>query len=66
MKKFIDSIPKWLSSKVSIFIYIFLFVYLVLFPALAVILPFMKPLVPTNTTQLILGNYTNVLSALGA
>ncbi len=66
MAKFIDSIPKWLSSRISIFIYIFLFIYLVLFPAFAVVFSFMKPFVPSNTIQLILGNYTNVLSALGA
>jgi hypothetical protein len=66
MKNFLGKIPVWLSSKTSIFIYIFLFFYLVIFGIIAVIIPDISHLRPTNETQLLLGNYTNVLSALGA
>ncbi|MDN6968469.1 hypothetical protein FCS83_07880 [Oenococcus sp. UCMA 17063] len=62
---FLTSIPKVLSSKISIIIFLILFVYLVIFGILG-LLPVFKVLEPTNTAQLILGNYTNVLSALGA
>lgn len=66
MEQFLNNIPRWLSSKVSIFIYIFLFLYLVIFPAVCALVPAMAGFMPSNMTQLILGNYTNVLSALGA
>lgn len=64
--KILSKIPNLLSSKISIFIYIFLFFYLVCIPAISVILPFLKNFIPSTSIQLILGNYTNVLSALGA
>ncbi|MDN6900160.1 hypothetical protein DLJ48_04130 [Oenococcus sicerae] len=63
--RFLDSIPAVLSSTASIMIFLFLFVYLFIFGLLGFI-PGLKFLEPSNTTQLILGNYTNVLSALGA
>lgn len=63
---FLTKIPVWLSSKVSIFIYLFLFFYLVVFAILCFVIPSMKELAPSANAQLVLGNYTNVLSALGA
>lgn len=66
LNSFMAKIPVWLSSKVSIFIYLFLFFYLVIFAVLCAVLPALKSLMPSDMTQLILGNYTNVLSALGA
>lgn len=65
MKKILDKIPALLSSPVAIVIYIMLFVYLVVFGFLGLI-PSLKFLQPSDDIQLILGNYTNVLSALGA
>lgn len=65
MRKFLDKIPSLLSSPVAIIIYIMLFVYLVVFGFLGLI-PSLKFLQPSDDIQLILGNYTNVLSALGA
>ncbi len=62
----LSKIPTLLSSKLSIFIYLFLFFYLVCFPIIGTLIPMLKGLIPTDTVQLILGNYTNVLSALGA
>lgn len=69
MKKidsFLQKIPVWLSSKVSIFIYLFLFFYLFLFSIVAFIIPSLHDFAPSSELQLVLGNYTNVLSALGA
>ena len=66
INKFLGKIPQWLSSKVSIFIYLFLFFYLVIFAFLCFIVPSMHGLAPSESAQLVLGNYTNVLSALGA
>lgn len=59
----LTKIPALLSSKPSIFIFIFLFVYLFLFGILGL---FVKSFEPSANTQLVFGNYTNVLSALGA
>lgn len=66
MEAKLKKIPKLLSSKVSIFIYIFLFFYLFVLPVVAFLIPSLEGVKPSDTTQLILGNYTNVLSALGA
>ena len=63
MKKFLAAIPRALSSNISIFIFIFLFIYLVVFGLIGI---FVKHVAPSNEAQLILGNYTNVTSALGA
>ena len=63
LQKALAKIPALLSSMPSIFIFIFLFVYLVVFGLLGLFLP---KLAPSNDLQLIFGNYTNVLSALGA
>ncbi|QQO08894.1 hypothetical protein [Breznakiella homolactica] len=63
---FLEKIPAVLSSRISIFIYLFLFFYLVIFAALCLLIPALSNLAPTDMTQLIMGNYTNVLSALGA
>ncbi|GHU98700.1 hypothetical protein FACS1894159_01580 [Bacteroidia bacterium] len=50
----------------SIFIYLLLFGYLVIFAIVAVAVPAWNRMAPSDNAQLILGNYTNVLSALGA
>jgi len=63
MKKFLAAIPQLLSSNVSIFIFLFLFIYLVVFGLIGL---FVKAVAPSANAQLILGNYTNVTSALGA
>ena len=63
LKKVLEKIPSLLSSLPSIFIFLFLFVYLVIFGLAGLVIP---ALAPTNDLQLIFGNYTNVLSALGA
>jgi hypothetical protein len=62
---FFQKIPALISSKFSIVIFLLLFVYLVIFGILGQI-PSLKFLEPSSISQLILGNYTNVLSALGA
>jgi len=61
--QWLSKIPALLSSPVSVFIFIFLFVYLVIFGIIGL---FIKQVQPSSDLQLILGNYTNVLSALGA
>lgn len=66
IKKGLGKIPQILASPVSIFIYLFLFFYLVIFAVLGLIIPELSTLTPSDNIQLILGNYTNVLSALGA
>ncbi|MFZ2560256.1 MAG: hypothetical protein WAW91_01335 [Candidatus Nanoperiomorbaceae bacterium] len=67
IKKIIDKIPALLSSNVSIFIFLFLFVYLVLFGVVGLFsVWFAKNMAPNANVQLVLGNYTNVTSALGA
>ena len=63
MKNFLSMIPRVLSSKVSIVIFIGLFVYLVGFGVVGLWIPAVEP---SATLQLILGNYTNVTSATGA
>jgi hypothetical protein len=63
IRKALDKIPALLSSTVSIFIFIFLFVYLFIFGLVGLSVQAVKP---TADIQLIFGNYTNVLSALGA
>jgi len=63
MKNFLDKIPQLLSSKISIFIFLFLFFYLFIFGIIGLVLPH---LAPSANMQLVLGNYTNVTSALGA
>ena len=66
IKKVLDGIPRLLSSNISIFIYVFLFFYLVIWALLAKLVPILYATAPSSDSQLILGNYTNVLSALGA
>ena len=56
-------IVKALSSKSSQIIYVFLFIYLFGFGLAGL---WLKGLEPSATIQLIFGNYTNVLGALGA
>ena len=70
MKKHVSSllakIPSVLASGPSIFIYLFLFFYLVIYAFVCLLVPRLAPYAPSNDVQLIMGNYTNVLSALGA
>ena len=63
---FLASIPDILSCKISIFIYLFLFFYLVIFAFICMFVPQLNPFAPSSDVQLVMGNYTNVLSALGA
>jgi hypothetical protein len=63
LSKLLGKIPEMLSSPVSVFIFIFLFIYLFIFGLLGLVI---TPLEPSAKSQLIFGNYTNVLSALGA
>ena len=65
-QKMLAAIPRVLSNNVSIFIYLFLFCYLVLWALLTKLVPALQAAAPSSDSQLILGNYTNVLSALGA
>ena len=65
-QKMLAYIPQLLSSNASIFIYLFLFCYLVLWALLTQLVPALQAAAPSSDSQLILGNYTNVLSALGA
>jgi hypothetical protein len=60
---YLAKIPQLLSSPISIFIFIFLFVYLFLFGVVGLFIPKLEP---SSNVQLVFGNYTNVLSALGA
>lgn len=66
MEKILKKIPALLASKLSIFIYLFLFFYLVIFAFITKLIPALNSWAPDNNVQLVLGNYTNVLSALGA
>ena len=66
LDSFLTSIPNILSSKISIFIYLFLFFYLVIFAFICMFIPQLSPFAPSSDVQLVMGNYTNVLSALGA
>lgn len=63
MKNILSLIPRALSSKPSIVIFICLFVYLVGFGIIGLWIPALEP---SATVQLVLGNYTNVTSATGA
>ena len=63
MKKFLEKIPVVLSSNISIFIFLFLFLYLFIIGIAGLFIP---AVAPSSSMQLVLGNYTNVTSALGA
>ena len=65
-KSFLQKIPEILSSTASIAIYLFLFAYLVIYALVSAVVPALQAYQPSNNMQLIMGNYTNVLSALGA
>ena len=66
MKAFLQKIPVILSSTASIAIYLFLFFYLVIYALACAVVPALHDYQPSSSMQLIMGNYTNVLSALGA
>ncbi len=61
--KLLGKIPAMLSHPISVFIFIFLFIYLFIFGLIGLTI---HSLEPSANSQLIFGNYTNVLSALGA
>lgn len=61
---FLERLPLLLSSKILIAFGLFLFFYLVLFAGIAALLG--HPDAVSVQTQLILGNYTNVSSSVGA
>jgi hypothetical protein len=63
LHQLLAKIPAALASTPSVFIFIFLFVYLFGFGLVGL---FIQKLEPSANTQLVFGNYTNVLSALGA
>lgn len=63
IRQLLAKIPAALSSTTSVFIFIFLFVYLFIFGVIGLIVPALEP---SSSVQLVFGNYTNVLSALGA
>ncbi|WHU45124.1 hypothetical protein QNM97_13795 [Gordonia sp. L191] len=64
MNRALSWIPRFLSSKTSIIIAIVMFCYLVVLGAIATLTG--HPTWVPDNAQLILGNYTNVLSMLGA
>ena len=66
MKKIFEKIPSILSSGPSIFIFLFLFFYLVIYAFICILIPKLNPYAPSNDLQLVMGNYTNIVSALGA
>jgi hypothetical protein len=61
--RWFSKIPALLSSQVSVFIFFFLFIYLFILGFIGLFWPAVKP---SSDAQLVFGNYTNVLSALGA
>lgn len=61
--EFLSAFSKALASKAAIFILIFIGIYILGFGVLGLVF---KPLEPSVSMQLLLGNYTNVTSALGA
>lgn len=61
--KFLTDFSRALASKISIFVLIAIGVYVIGFGVLGLVF---KSLEPSVNTQLLLGNYTNVTSALGA
>ena len=63
LEKALGLIPRALSSKPSIIIFLGLFIYLIGFGLLGLVF---KSIEPSATMQLVLGNYTNVTSATGA
>ena len=60
---FLSAFSKGLASKTAIFVLIFIGIYIIGFGVLGLVF---KSLEPSVNTQLLLGNYTNVTSALGA
>ncbi len=62
--KLLGRLPALLSSKAVIFFGIFLFFYLFVFAGIATLLG--HPSAVSSNVQLILGNYTNVSSSVGA
>jgi len=53
INQWLQNLPALLSSKTSIFIYLFLFFYLVIFPAICALIPWFKEMMPSDMIQLI-------------
>lgn len=66
LDKALAVIPRVMASRLSVFIFLFLFAYLVIYTLLCLVIPGLDPYVPDDKVQVVLGNYTNILSALGA
>ncbi len=62
----LEVIPRAMASRLSVFIFLFLFAYLVIYTLLCIIVPGLDAYTPGDDIQVVLGNYTNILSALGA
>jgi hypothetical protein len=63
MARFLAAIPRWLGTRIWILFLLLLLVYLVGIGGLGIIYP---AIAPSANAQLILGNLTNVASALAA
>lgn len=61
--RLIEKLPKILTSKLSIYIYLFLFFYLVIVAITGIFIPSIEP---SYEIQTIFGNYTSIISAMGA
>jgi Na+/H+ antiporter NhaC len=59
----LKAVPRLLASAPAIVFLLLLFVYLVVIGLIGLFVPALEP---SATIQLVLGNYTNVTSALGA
>ncbi len=59
-------IPRVMASRLSVFVFLFLFFYLVIYTLLCIVIPGLEGFMPDDRVQVVLGNYTNILSALGA
>ncbi len=66
LDKMLEVIPRAMASRLSVFIFLFLFFYLVIYTLLCIIVPGLDSYAPDDNVQVVLGNYTNILSALGA
>ena len=63
MKRALAAVPRLLASAPAIVFLLGLFLYLVVLGVIGLAVPALEP---SATIQLVLGNYTNVTSALGA
>ena len=63
LRRSLASIPRLLACTAAISFLVLLFLYLVVLGAIGLFIPSLEPSV---AAQLVLGNYTNVTSAIGA